>query len=126
MKGIVFTPRPNAMESYEVKDFGEPLYQTIRDRIGGYMEVVRLTGSPYVFLVDEDGLNKDLEINAFASALAGTLIVGTVVLMKIGGEWRGIWQTPEMNKPVPDALAALTPHWIRLLLPPHLATPATR
>ena len=84
MRGIVFTPRPNAMESYEVKDFGEPLYQTIRDRIGGYMEVVRLSGSPYVFLVDEDGLNKDLEINAFASALSGTLIVGTVVLMKIG------------------------------------------
>lgn len=49
-----------------------------------------------------------------------------VVLMKIGGEWRGIWQTPEMNKPVPDHLAAITPHWIRLLLPPHLATPATR
>lgn len=84
MKGIVFTPRPAAMETYEVKDFGEPLYQTIRDRIGGYMEVVRLTGSPYVFLVDEDGLNKDLMVNAFASALAGTLIVGTVVLMKIG------------------------------------------
>ena len=45
-----------------------------------------------------------------------------VVLLKIDGEWHGIWQTPEANKPVPDHLAALTPHWIRLLLPPRLAS----
>ena len=49
-----------------------------------------------------------------------------VVLLKIGGEWRGIWQTPAADKPVPDHLAALTPHWIRLLLPPHLDASATR
>ena len=32
----------------------------------------------------------------------------------------------EADKPVPDHLAALTPHWIRLLLPPHLDASATR
>jgi hypothetical protein len=49
-----------------------------------------------------------------------------VALLKIDGEWHGIWQTPEADMPVPAALAALTPHWIRLLLPPHLAASATR
>ena len=49
-----------------------------------------------------------------------------VALLKIDGEWHGIWQTYEVDKPIPAALAALTPHWIRLLLPPHLATSATR
>ena len=45
-----------------------------------------------------------------------------VVLLKIDGEWHGIWQTPHANKPIPAPLAALTPHWIRLLLPSHLTT----
>ena len=49
-----------------------------------------------------------------------------VVLLKIDGEWHGIWQTPEANKPIPDQLAALTPHWIRLLLPSHLAASMPR
>ena len=40
-----------------------------------------------------------------------------VVLLKINGEWRGIWQTSHTDKPIPAPLAALTPHWIRLLVP---------
>ena len=40
-----------------------------------------------------------------------------VVLLKIDGEWHGVWQTPHADKPIPAPLAALTPHWIRLLLP---------
>ena len=44
-----------------------------------------------------------------------------VVLMKIDGEWHGIWQTADANGPVPAPLAALTPHWVRLILPSHLA-----
>ena len=44
-----------------------------------------------------------------------------VVLLKIGGEWHGIWQTPEPNKPLPAPLAALTTHWMRLVLPASLA-----
>ena len=40
-----------------------------------------------------------------------------VVLLKIDGEWHGIWQTPEPDKPVPAPLAALTWHWIRLVKP---------
>jgi hypothetical protein len=49
-----------------------------------------------------------------------------VALLKIDGEWHGIWQTSEADKPIPATLAAFTPHWIRLLLPPHLAASATR
>ena len=44
-----------------------------------------------------------------------------VVLLKIDGEWHGIWQTADANGPVPAPLAALTSHWMRLILPPHLA-----
>ena len=44
-----------------------------------------------------------------------------VMLLKIGGEWHGIWQTADVNGPVPAPLAALTTHWMRLVLPSHLA-----
>jgi hypothetical protein len=44
-----------------------------------------------------------------------------VVLLKIDGEWHGIWQTADANGPVPAPLAALTAHWMRLVLPSHLA-----
>ena len=44
-----------------------------------------------------------------------------VVLLKIDGEWHGIWQTADANGPVPAPLAALTAHWVRLILPSHLA-----
>ena len=40
-----------------------------------------------------------------------------VALVKIGGVWRGVWQTPEATMPVPKELAALTEHWVRLLVP---------
>ena len=40
-----------------------------------------------------------------------------VALLKVDGEWHGIWQTPEPDKPVPSPLAALTRHWIRLVKP---------
>ena len=40
-----------------------------------------------------------------------------VVLLKIDGTWHGVWQTEERTAPVPERLAALTSHWIRLLLP---------
>ena len=40
-----------------------------------------------------------------------------VVLLKIDGEWHGIWQTPHADGPIPAPLAALTPRWIRLLVP---------
>ena len=44
-----------------------------------------------------------------------------VVLLKIGGEWHGIWQTADANGPIPAPLAAIATHWMRLILPPHLA-----
>ena len=44
-----------------------------------------------------------------------------VVILNIDGEWHGIWQTADANGPVPAPLAALTSHWMRLILPSHLA-----
>ena len=44
-----------------------------------------------------------------------------VVLMKIDGEWHGIWQTADADGPIPASLVSLTPHWMRLILPSHLA-----
>ena len=43
-----------------------------------------------------------------------------LVLLKIDGEWHGIWQTVDATGPVPAPLAALTSHWMRLILPSHL------
>ena len=44
-----------------------------------------------------------------------------VVLLKVDGEWHGIWQTADADGPIPAPFAALTSHWIRLILPSHLA-----
>ncbi len=44
-----------------------------------------------------------------------------VALLKIGGEWHGVWQTADAKGPIPAPLAALTTHWTRLVLPSHLA-----
>ena len=44
-----------------------------------------------------------------------------VALLKIGGEWHGVWQTAMPEKPVPAALQALCRHWTKLALPAHFA-----
>ena len=44
-----------------------------------------------------------------------------VVFLKIDGEWHGIWQTADANGPIPAPFAALATHWMRLILPSHLA-----
>ena len=46
-----------------------------------------------------------------------------VALVKIGGVWRGVWQTADAAAPLPKPLEAVTPHWIRLLMP-HQASPS--
>ena len=43
-----------------------------------------------------------------------------VALLKIGGRWCGVWQTADATAQIPSPLAALTGHWVRLLLPEHL------
>ncbi|MBR4611466.1 MAG: hypothetical protein IKO40_01990, partial [Kiritimatiellae bacterium] len=45
-----------------------------------------------------------------------------VALLKIDGEWHGVWQTSTPCAPLPAELAALTPHWIRLVVPPEEET----
>ena len=40
-----------------------------------------------------------------------------VALLKINGEWHGVWQTATPEKPVPAALQAVCRHWIKLALP---------
>ena len=42
-----------------------------------------------------------------------------IALVKIGGEWHGVWQTPDMSAPVPSPLLRVTSHWVKLRgLPP--------
>lgn len=40
-----------------------------------------------------------------------------IVVLKIDGAWHGVWQTRNPAAELPKALAALTPHWIRLVRP---------
>lgn len=85
MKGIVVT---TANKVY-AKEFEEPLHKTLREVIGGYIEVVRPKGlkPPLCMIVDEEGILKGLPVNVLGSALYGTLehghpIVGDIVIMQ--------------------------------------------
>ena len=37
-----------------------------------------------------------------------------IALTKIGGEWHGVWQTPDLSAPVPAALLKITSRWVKL------------
>ena len=101
-------------------------------------------GLPIAETVESNGVKVELEAEGLAAIraengqvvalAAGGLrrVAGTgltlaldrpedVVLLQSGGEWHGIWQTTDANGPIPAPLAAITTHWIRLILPPHLA-----
>ena len=87
MKGIVIT----ADDKIEVRDFERPLYKTVGEAVGGYIEIVHPVGlkQPFVMIVNEEGLIHQLELNALGSVLYGTLahgqpIVGDIVIMKTG------------------------------------------
>lgn len=87
MKGVVFTTD----EKMYVKEFGEPLYQTLSEVVGGWIEVVHARGlkSPYCFIVNEEGLLKKLPFNTIGSvwyqtSKHGWPIVGNIVVMKDG------------------------------------------
>jgi hypothetical protein len=49
-----------------------------------------------------------------------------IALTKIGGEWRGVWQTPDLSAPVPAALLKITTRWVKLrgIVPPAKVTSA--
>lgn len=87
MKGIVITTK-NAMR---VQEFSTPAYQSIGDAVGGWMEIVhpKRLKRPYCMIVNDEGLLRNLPLNAFGSLLYGTdyhgnPIVGDIVLIKEG------------------------------------------
>lgn len=87
MKGLVITTEG----VMRMKDFGEPLYQTVGEVVGGYIEIVHPYGleDPLVMIVNEEGLLKGLSVNPIASYLYRTQehghpIVGNAVIMQEG------------------------------------------
>lgn len=87
MKGIVFTTD----EKMFVKEFTQPLYKSVGDVVGGWIEVVHPRGleDPFCFICNEEGLLRDLPLNAIGSLWYGTLqhghpIAGNIVVMKDG------------------------------------------
>lgn len=58
----------------------------VQDMVGGYVERLRLPHAE-VMLVNEDGLAMGLAANDAASRLAGTTIVGDVVVLPKGMGW---------------------------------------
>ena len=87
MKGLVITTE-NKMQ---VREFGEPAYESIGKAVGGWIEVVHPKGlpDPFCMVVNEEGLLQNLPRNLFGSFLYGTIyhgnpIVGDIVLLKEG------------------------------------------
>lgn len=87
MKGVVVTTD----NTVEIRDFGEPLYKTVGEAVGGYIEIVHPIGlaDPLVMIVNEEGLILDLPLNQLGCLLYGTHnhghpIVGNIVVMQTG------------------------------------------
>lgn len=87
MKGIVFTTD----EKMFVKEFTQPLYKSVGDVVGGWIEVVHPRGleQPYCFICNEEGLRLELPLNPigcvwYRTSEHGYPIVGNIVVMKEG------------------------------------------
>ena len=87
MRGIVFTTDLKM----QVKDFDQPLYETIGKEVGGWIEIVHPEGLDYplCFVCNEEGLIHHLPLNIFGSVLYGTHkhgspVVGNIVVMREG------------------------------------------
>lgn len=85
MKGVVITAD---LKMY-TKEFGQPLYKSVGDVVGGWVEVVhpRGLGDPFCFICNEEGLIRELPLNAVGSLWYGVLqhgcpIAGNIVVMK--------------------------------------------
>lgn len=85
MRGVVITPD---MKMY-TKNFGAPLYKTVGEVVDGWIEVVHPRGlkRPLCFICNEEGLIRDLPLNAVGSLWYGALqhgcpIAGNIVVMK--------------------------------------------
>ena len=87
MKGVVITTDKRAF----VKAFSYPLYKSIGEAVGGYIENVYPKGlpNPLMMVVNEEGLIRQLPINPIASHWYGTQhhgwpICGDAVVMALG------------------------------------------
>ena len=80
MKVLVIAPN----EHREVTDIFTSEIKGLQDLVGGYVQEVQILDGG-VMLVDEDGQMKRLPINRVASRIAGTLIVGTAVVVGSDG-----------------------------------------
>lgn len=87
MKGLVFTHD----EKMYVRDFTQPLYKSIGEAVGGYIEIVHPRGleDPLCFICNEEGLLQNLPLNPIGCVWYRTLehgcpIVGNIVVMKEG------------------------------------------
>lgn len=85
MKGVVIT---TDLKMY-TKDFVQPLYKTVGEAVDGWIEVVHPRGLKYplCFICNEEGLIRELPLNAVGSLWYGTLqhgcpIAGNIVVMK--------------------------------------------
>lgn len=87
MKGLVVTTENEVL----VKEFDQPLNESIGEVVGGYIEIVHPRGLAYPFtmIVNEEGLMQDLPLNLVGSYLYeahkhGHPIVGNIVIMAEG------------------------------------------
>ena len=81
MRGVVVTTQD---EMY-VKDFAWPLYKTIGEAVGGWIEIVHPRGlvrapSNICFVCNEEGLLHNLPMNVFGSILYGFHIHGNPIV----------------------------------------------
>ena len=112
MKGVVFTTDGKMF----VKEFTQPLYKSVGDVVEGWIEVVHPRGleDPFCFICNEEGLLRDLPLNAMGSLWYGTLqhgcpIAGNIVVMKEGITEEGpdiVGLMPEEIKKIKDKATA--------------------
>ena len=125
MKGIVVTTD----NIVEVKDFGKPLNEALGEIVGGYIETVHpyMLPSPYLMIVNEEGLLKDLPLNESGSTLYGTgihgqPIVGNIVIMKEGPDEDGEWDIIGLDDYEVETISATMKQIIDKLHTPVLQT----
>ena len=80
MKAIKFEGRK--VEEIEIDNNLEALQAAV----DGYIETLQIVPDQAVMIVNEEGLLKGLAVNPFASAVAGTMIVGNALIVGVDGE----------------------------------------
>ena len=82
MLGVVVTTN----RTMYMKDFDNPLCDSVEPVLEGYMEMVRpaFLPEPFCMLVNEEGRLKGLPLNEVGSAWYHGLIVGNIIVMKRG------------------------------------------